>query len=113
MNLFRVSRIAHHSGPWWVRLFVLALSLGWLGASVMAVLFTGYMLWLPGAPVPLLSLFLLMGAVFLLATAGYAALVRVHRWVGLALLLGACGLGAYLVMWAGWGALVLGLIYEG
>ncbi|MBF9239960.1 hypothetical protein I2I05_21390 [Hymenobacter sp. BT683] len=58
-------------------------------------------------------MFLLIAAVFFLATTGYAALVRGYRWMGLMLLLGACGLGAYLVLWAGWGALVLGLIYEG
>ena len=112
MNPSWVSRLAHPSHPWWARLLVLVLSLGWLGAAVGALAFTGYMLCLPGAPGPLTSLVLMIGAVCIVATAGYVALVRAHRWLGLALLLGACGLGAYLLLWAGWGALVLGLIYE-
>ena len=113
MNFSLAGRLPLHSYPWWVRLLALVLSLGWLGAAAMTILFMGYMLWLPGAPGPPISMFVMIGTVFFLATAGYAALVRVHRWVGLMLLLGACGLGACLVLWAGWGALVLGLIYEG
>ena len=113
MNSSWVSRVALHSLPWWARLLALVLSFGWLGAAVGALIFMGYMLCLPGAPGPPASMFLMVGAVFLLATAGCTALVRASRWVGLTLLLGACGLGAYLLLWAGWGALVLGLIYEG
>ena len=42
-------------------------------------------------------MYLLIGAVLPLAAAGYAALVRAHRWTGAFFLLGACGVGVFLL----------------
>jgi hypothetical protein len=99
--------------PLGLRLLVLALSIGWLTTTLGSVLFLGGIVWLPGAPAtPALS-WLTVSAVLLLATSGHAALVRSHRWTGLLLLLGACGLGTVLLYYALMIFSLMAVIYGG
>ena len=106
-----VVRLALPSQPLGLRLLVLTLSIGWLGAAGGSLFFLGYMASLPNAPGVPATVCLLIGTVLLLAAAGHAALVRAHRWTGVLFLLGACGVGVFLLYWTFWAALVLGLIY--
>lgn len=111
MSSFWLVRLALPSQPLRLRLLVLTLSIGWLGAAVGSIFFLGYMVSLPNAPGAPTTMCLLIGTVLLLAAAGHAALVRAHRWTGVLFLLGACGAGAFLLYWTFWAAIVLGLIY--
>ena len=104
-------RLVLPSQPLGLRLLVLLLSIGWLGAAAGSIFFLGYMVSLPNAPAAPPAMWLMIGGVLLLAVAGHTALVRAHRWTGAFFLLGACGVGAFLLYWAFWAAIVLGLIY--
>ena len=108
--LNRYALVAH---PLWVRLLVLVLSVECLGAGVGSLIFMGSILRLSEAPRVPITMWLMACAVFFLATVGYATLVRVHRWVGMLLLLSAAVLGGFLLYWAFWAAVLLGVIYEG
>ncbi|OUJ68586.1 hypothetical protein [Hymenobacter crusticola] len=94
-----------------LRLLVLVLSLAWLVATSGSVYLLLYMARRVGS-LGIPTAWLTGGAVFLIAMAGYAALVRAYRWTGVPLLLAACGLGAYLLYWTFWMAFVLGLLYH-
>lgn len=106
-------RLVLPSQPLGLRLLVLALSIGWLGAVLGSIFLLGVILSLPDAPGLPPAMWLMLGAVLVLAAAGHSALVHAHRWMGAFFLFGACGLGAFLLYWAFCAAIVLGLIYGG
>ena len=110
MNTPWFVRLALPSQPVGVRLLVLTLSIGWLGAILASVYLLQYLTKHIGA-MGLATAWLAVAAVGLLAVAGHAALGRTKRWQGLLLLLSACGLGAGLLYWAMGTVLWLWVIY--
>jgi len=106
------ARLTLPSQPLGLRLLVLALSIGGLGAAVTSAGVLGYVAVISGQS-GLLTAWMTLGAVLLMAATGHAALRRAHRGLGIFLLLAACAVAVVLLFWSLFAVVVTEMLFGG